>query len=298
MYIENHLQIEELTEEYKREHNLYIVVTWSGGKDSTVVVLEALKQNIPIDEIIFFDTFYEFKDMYGYMGEIKSYINQHYPNRNIKFTTIGNPDIFTKWSQGKFVRGKFKGKMRGFPLTVGMSYCTRELKTRPYTHYFKEINKTKKVVSLIGIALNELNRVRTDDTILYPLINWDMTEDDCITYLKNIGLHNPLYDKFSRLGCWMCPKQNFTSLKILITEYPEYWKQIKEWEAFFIQEDSPFALFKIYGTEYWEERLLHHGVNSKEILTKHYNNGLLLATTYNKAIKTLCRNTTQFKTKL
>jgi len=63
-----------------------------------------------------------------------------------------------------------------------------------------------------------------------------MSEQDCIIFLKERNLENPLYTKFSRLGCWMCPKQNLKSLKNLYIYYPNLWIKLKRYET-----DSPYG---------------------------------------------------------
>ncbi|RLC30978.1 MAG: hypothetical protein DRH37_04100 [Deltaproteobacteria bacterium] len=52
----------------------------------------------------------------------------------------------------------------------------------------------------------------------------------------------PIYDKFKRNGCWLCPKQSKESLQILYQEYPDLWKKLKEYE-----KDSPHG-FKVEKT--------------------------------------------------
>ena len=42
----------------------YYVVSFSGGKDSTALLLRLLELNEPIDEVIFCDTYKEFPQMY------------------------------------------------------------------------------------------------------------------------------------------------------------------------------------------------------------------------------------------
>ena len=67
------------------------------------------------------------------------------------------------------------------------------------------------------------------------LEKWNMTEQDCLEFLRERRLENPLYKRRKRLGCWFCPKQNLATLKILKTEYPKLWEKLLQW-----QKDSPF----------------------------------------------------------
>lgn len=76
-----------------------------------------------------------------------------------------------------------------------------------------------------------------------------MTEQDCLNFLKERGLDNPLYNKFKRCGCWFCPKQSMDSLRILRADYPELWQQLLEW-----QKDSRVTFKPNYTVQDLEER--------------------------------------------
>lgn len=238
------------------------VIMWSGGKDSTVLLIKALEEGLAFNEFVFSDTFQEFPKMYEYIEKVLNYIKENFPDNKAQFVRVGKEGTYEKWSEGKFTRGKYKGMVRGFPLQRKMSYCTRELKSYPINRYLKD----KEFIKLIGYATNENNgnrrkkieKYKVEGIVgdeIYPLIDWNMSENDCIEFLKERGLHNSLYDEFNRLGCWFCPKQSEKSLKVLINNYPELWEKIKEKEKMFIKNDSPFALYKQEGTKYYEDKL-------------------------------------------
>lgn len=50
------------------------IVQFSGGKDSTAMLLMMLEKDMPIDEIIFCDTGKEFPQMYEHIEKIQKYI--------------------------------------------------------------------------------------------------------------------------------------------------------------------------------------------------------------------------------
>ena len=63
----------------------------------------------------------------------------------------------------------------------------------------------------------------------YPLVNWNMTEADCLKYCYEKGFYwDGLYEHFDRLSCWCCPLKNLKELRILYKHYPILWKQLKE----------------------------------------------------------------------
>ena len=87
----------------------------------------------------------------------------------------------------------------------------------------------------LGIAADEPKRLaRMGENERSLLAEWGWTEQDCLDYLKEKGLENPLYKKFSRTGCWFCPKQNLKSLKIIKNDYPGLWEQLLK-----LDKDSP-----------------------------------------------------------
>ena len=50
------------------------VVQFSGGKDSTSMLLMMLEKNMPIDDIIFCDTGKEFPQIYEHIEKVNKYI--------------------------------------------------------------------------------------------------------------------------------------------------------------------------------------------------------------------------------
>ena len=54
------------------------IVSFSGGKDSTAMLLMMLEKNMPIDEIIFCDTGKEFTQMYEHIEKVQKYIGGGY----------------------------------------------------------------------------------------------------------------------------------------------------------------------------------------------------------------------------
>lgn len=196
------------------------IVSFSGGKDSTAMLLRMIELNYKIDEIIFADTSFEFPELYDYIKKIEKYIGRK--------ITILKPKkgLFEKWFYGKAVRGKHKDKVRGFPLVAFPCWWSRESKIRPLHKLQKDAD-----VVYIGIAFDEQKRCSTtDDKLKYPLVEWGWTEQDCIDYLNKKGLFNPLYVNFNRLGCWFCQKQSEASLYVLYKNYPELWEKMKWWD--------------------------------------------------------------------
>ena len=72
------------------EKEKYYVVNFSGGKDSTAMLLRLLELGEPIDEVIFCDTYKEFPQMYKHIEKIKKVVE----DAGIKFTTLKGEKSF------------------------------------------------------------------------------------------------------------------------------------------------------------------------------------------------------------
>ena len=54
----------------------YHVVSLSGGKDSTAMLLMMLEKGIPVDDILFCDTGLEFPGLYAHLEKVEQYIGR------------------------------------------------------------------------------------------------------------------------------------------------------------------------------------------------------------------------------
>lgn len=197
------------------------VVSYSGGKDSTAMLLRLLELDEQVDDIVFADTGFEFPELYDYLDRIEKHIGRKVTR--IKYTE----KEFKEWMYGKVTRGKHKGLVRGFPLTGFPCWLTREAKIRPLTKLQKDFD-----IVCVGIASDEAHRCSKEQgKIRYPLVEWGWSEQDCVNYLNEKKLLNPLYKNFNRLGCWFCPKQNDNSLYTLWKMYPKLWRELKKLNA-------------------------------------------------------------------
>lgn len=198
------------------------IVSFSGGKDSTAMLLRMLEENMQVDEIIYCDTYKEFPQMYKHIEKIKKYIKEKY---NKEITTLKAEKDFDYYMfEHERTRGKNKGK-RGYGWsTMLCRWCTSNLKTNVINKYLKAQNE--EYTEYIGIACDEPKRIKDK---CYPLIDWGMTEKDCLHYCYERGFDwEGLYEHFDRVSCWCCPLKNLKELKTLYTHYPELWEELKE----------------------------------------------------------------------
>lgn len=191
------------------------LVSFSGGKDSTAMLLMMLQKNMPIDEIVFCDTGMEFPEMYDHIHAVEYYIN-----RPIKVLKAKHS---FEYYLGKHIK-KNGGVGYGFP-DFRNRWCTTLLKQnlmRPYC---------KGSVEYHGIAFDEKHRTKKNQTnrnIKYPLVDWGITEKQALEFCYKEGFTwGGLYEKFVRVSCWCCPLQRIGELKVLYSQYPKLWKKLK-----------------------------------------------------------------------
>ena len=115
-------------------------------------------------------------------------------------------------------------------------WCTGRLKTDIINQHLKKYAEDFEVVQYIGIAADEMQRVKEHR---YPLVEWGMTEEDCLRYCYERGYDwGGLYEIFKRVSCWCCPLQSLPELKKLREHYPELWAKLRE------MDDSTWRTFK------------------------------------------------------
>jgi len=130
------------------------IVNFSGGKDSTAMLLKMIEMCYKIDDIIFCDTGMEFDEVYKHIKLIENKIGR-------KITILKNSKGL--WDYWFFEHIKTKGKCigdkgYGFPLTMGFRWCNKHLKREPFIKYIKQKYKDYKVNSFIGFSLEETKR--------------------------------------------------------------------------------------------------------------------------------------------
>lgn len=201
------------------------IVCFSGGKDSTALVLWA-KENLPEFTAVFCDTRWEHPITYAYIEEI---------NRTLlsgKLVTVKSETY-----PGGFVQLAIDRK--GFPSTK-RRFCTQELKVYPLHKYYESLDDGE-IVSYQGVRADEsASRAAMCEVewvndaggyeIRRPLLRW--SAEDCFSLMKRHGVRpNPLYLLgSSRVGCWPCINTGLGELKRAMMAEPELRERIVELE--------------------------------------------------------------------
>lgn len=196
------------------------IVSFSGGKDSTAMLLMMLENGVAVDRIICVDTTKEFPEMYQHIAKVQEISPVEIEIVEIKFDYWFGEHIKTK--------GKNKGKKGyGWP-DFRNRWCT-SLKRNAV----KRIEKTIPCdcTQFHGIAFDEKERCNNNAgrNIKYPLVEWGVTEKQALEYCYSKGFDwGGLYDKFHRVSCWCCPLSRIGELRVLYNDFPELWKELVE----------------------------------------------------------------------
>lgn len=213
----------------------YIVVSFSGGKDSTAMLLKMLELGEPIDEVVCCDTYKEFPQMYEHIEKIRKVVE----DKDIKFTLLQSDKSFDYWMfdyepkhrNPEAFKAKY-GDVKGYSwANFQTRWCTGVLKTRVIDKYFKELKAKKNVVECVGIAADEIERINRDNNRAkrLPLVEWGMSEKECLDYCYSLGYDwGGLYKLFNRVSCWCCPLQPLEELRKLKKHFPELWSELLE----------------------------------------------------------------------
>lgn len=210
------------------------IVSLSGGKDSTAMLLMMLEKGEQIDDIVFFDWGMEFEEMYEHLQALEDYIGRSitrlYPPNSFEFYMLEKP------------RPRSQSSSRGYGWPNGkVKWCSR--------YKADWINQAyKNTIMCLGYAYEErFSRAKASNrwqyrwgiTVRYPLLEWGVTEIEALKYCYSKGFDwggpDGLYTFYDRASCWCCPFQNRKGLIALKDYFPELWERLLE-----LDDKSPY----------------------------------------------------------
>lgn len=215
----------------------YHVVSLSGGKDSTAMLLGMIEREMSIDCILFCDTGLEFPAMYEHLDRLERNIGRQITR--IKADETFEYLMFDKPIKRKLnspVIQKFGAEFCGYGWAgPRMRWCTSRLKDVPRERFLSKLRQEYNVIEYVGIAADEQYRLERErnknSNHRHPLVDWNMTESDCLRYCYERGYDwGGLYDIFHRVSCWCCPLQSLKELRQLYKNFPNLWEKMKEWD--------------------------------------------------------------------
>lgn len=233
-----------------------IMVSFSGGKDSTVVsslVRRALRD--PKVPHVFGDTTLEFPTTYKYLELFKE------TNYRVPFFKSKSDHDFFKLSE-----------TIGPPSRV-MRWCCTVFKTGPLADVMERFSGSDKILTFYGIRRSESTQRSNYEAlstspkiakqiVASPIIDW-IDADVWLYIFTNKELFNHAYRiGFSRVGCLVCPNNSDWAFFLNSVHFPE---QSKKWRNFLVKFAGKIG--KIDAEEYvdsgnWKAR---QGGNGMEV---------------------------------
>ena len=178
------------------------IISFSGGADSTAVLIYCRENNIDYKEVIYMEDWYPYPG--NYMKEYFNYIEKEF---NIKITKL--PCDRKYWIS----------KNGGHHPRLPHPYCCR-IKSKIFANHCKENYGKEGIVIIMGIRKSESakrnkyieygdwywnKRFGVHYKYWYPILKFIDTKHYCNIHKVKI---NPLYDEYDlrRLGCFKCYK--------------------------------------------------------------------------------------------
>ena len=203
----------------KNTDKMKYCLSFSGGKDSTAMLILALEKKIPLDKIVYFDCEeFEFPEMATHIEKVKKTLD-------VEIETVHTVKPFRQYL-----------KEIGWA-TPSLRWCTNEKinSIRRFLRFYRPHT------SYIGFAADEMRRVnkafkknkaRKRDKFMhfsFPLVDWGITEKEALKICYSYGFDwGGLYKVWNRLSCWCCPLQSDKDIDKLKSTCPELWEKL--WE--------------------------------------------------------------------
>ena len=221
-----------------RTHDYYIASV-SCGNDSYCMADLIIENDLPLDEIVFYDTGMEFNCIY----RLWDILCQKAERKGIKCTTLRQEVPFlTKMFDIEVRNRDGSGSHKGYSWCGGRCRWGTTDKQKALDKYAE----SKNAWVYVGIAADELNRKPDKPYKLHPLKDFGYTQSDCLAYNRERGVRweengIDLYDILDRVSCWCCANKNRKELKNIYLNLPEYWEKLKDLQS---KTDRPMKKFR------------------------------------------------------
>ncbi len=190
------------------------VISFSGGKDSTAMLLAMIERNEPIHSVIWFDTEREFPEILCHIGKIQK-------DTHVPFFTLRH------WIGFNFLEDRYGAphKSGGWCTAAKRDCCNKYMRLVVKDHAKLEPPIT--INECVGFAADETHRDAEYGKkwpVRFPLQEYGMSEADCLEYCYSKGydfggIYNWMPSK--RVSCYDCPKQTKADWCAIEQHHPE-----------------------------------------------------------------------------
>ena len=205
------------------------ILSFSGGKDSTYLLLELIRRNYPLDEVVFFDTGWEYDVMYDHVDQCRRLCEDN----AILFTAL-HPDRDFDYLMFEH---HIAGGKKGYSWCGGPCRWGTRIKINTINRFLRQAGDC---IVYVGIAADELERLDRERTDFkrFPLVDWGITEAECLQGCYDAGFDwGGMYEHLDRLSCKFCSNKNLKELRNIRVYYPKVWSELKEYQ---LRTDRPY----------------------------------------------------------
>lgn len=219
-----------------------IVVSLSGGKESTAILLLFHTLGIVPTRIIHFDGGWEWPEMIEHIDAVSR--------------LTGFPV--------ETIRGDYSERVmqNGWP-TPKCRWCIGAMR-KAICEHARQLG-IGEFHNVIGIAADEAERATKTKNAWYPLIAWGVTQAAAASLCYQFGLDwNGLYKWRNRSSCFCCPLQRNRELYELWHNRPELWERMKAIDDTIRPERRSNGFRNVQTLDQWENRF--HAIKADEDL--------------------------------
>lgn len=191
------------------------IVSFSGGKDSTAMLLMMLEKKEKIHSAVHFETEREFPEILSHIEKITKEVD-------VKIQKV------RYWIDFDFLEDRY-----GRPHPSG-GWCAARKANECNKYMRLMVKDNPKAVECIGFASDERNRAEKlllskskKWPLRFPLIEWEITEKMALEYCYDKGyLFDNIYDWMpsKRVSCYDCVKQSEADWNAIKKYHPELLK--------------------------------------------------------------------------
>ena len=264
------------------------IASVSFGKDSLAMLLKILENKLPLDVVVFYNTRMEFDAIYNIRDKVKLILDK----QSIDFVELHPSEDFEYCMFDKKIKYRNSNDYHyGYGWCGGKCRWGTTYKLRSIAKYKKQLNDY--IVDYVGIAADEQHRFDTQKRQVgkrMPLVEWGMTEADCLQYCHDRGFYwierstatvsgyVDLYDILDRVSCWCCANKNLKELRNMYWYLPQYWERLSKLQEKIetpIRGKNKESVFDLESRFIFEKEWIQEGnkINTKEFYTELKNNG-------------------------